>query len=151
MRSRLEAAILDRLVPGSDERYALPDDAMPYLAMLYQRVAKLPTARGELFRALQIEIALEETLGSPTAAARLADLRGLVPDTLDGVRTRLRRLDTRANPIDRMRRFLRSQGQKVVLRAPRITGSPGGKNPWPSKSNPNPNASRSRRPSVPRG
>lgn len=137
MRSVLETAILDGLVAGEHERYELPDSAMPYLAMLYERVGHLPTAKVELFRALQIEIALEETLESPTAAARLRLLRTLVPEVLDGVRKRLRRLTKPASAIERTRRFLRSQGRDVVLRAPSIAGAPGGAERWQSKSRQN--------------
>lgn len=125
MRSILEDAIVARLVPGRTERYELPDEEVPYLAMLYRRVASLPTARGELFRAVQIEVALEETLASPTAANRLRALRDTIPEVVDGVKRRLARLEAAQCSIDRARRFALSEGRAVVLRAPHFSTDPG--------------------------
>lgn len=119
MRFVLEEALFSKMRRGSRERYEIPDSALPYLAMQFAAVARHPTARAELFRVLQLEIALRDSLGSPTAARRLRMLRSTTPHVVASVRARLLRLKP-PSTIERGRRFTESQGRALALRAPLV-------------------------------
>jgi hypothetical protein len=120
VRFLLEEAILAALVRGTAERYELQDFELPRLSRMFAGAARRAGARAELYRVLQLAVALEETLESPTAAARIRTLAQEAPDVLEELRKRL----GTAKAMDETRRFLRSEGRDVVLRAPPPPG------PW---------------------
>src|SRR5687768_2176212 len=120
MRFLLEDVILGALRRGSAERFELSELDMPRLALVFASIGHRTGACAELYRALQLAIALEESLESPTAAARIRTLAQEAPDVLALLRKQL----GPAKAMDETRRFLKSEGREVVLSAPPPPG------PW---------------------
>jgi hypothetical protein len=120
VRFHLEEAILAALCRGTTERYELPELDLPRLRLMVARAAHGGRAGAELFRVMQLAIALEETFESPTAAARIRALAQEAPEVLDQLRKQL----GSAKAMDETRRFLHREGREVVLRAPPPPG------PW---------------------
>jgi hypothetical protein len=112
--------ILTNLTKGSSETYALDRDRLPRLARAFDRALCSDTALPELHRAVQLAIALEDELGSPTAAANLWALIRSAPVVLEA----LRRHVTKPIAIDRARSFFAREGRVMPLRAPGVPG------PW---------------------
>ncbi len=115
----LERAILAALCRGTTERFELPAHALPRLCRVRDQAASGSAAAAELYRVLQLVVALRESLDSPTAAARLEVLAHGAPEVLDQLRQRL----GRSRSMDETRRFLRSEGREVALRAPGLPES----------------------------
>ena len=116
MRFRLEDAILASLTPSAPERYALDAATLPRLLRLFQREAVRPSATREFYRVVQVAIALEDELQSPSAAMQIWWLLETVPEIV----AELRRRFCSSSALDETRRFLRREGRAALLRAPPI-------------------------------
>jgi hypothetical protein len=111
----MEEVILQQLRQGVLEAYELSTDALSAMRRALGRVLERDDAPAELTRVLQLAVALERELGSPTAAQAIIDLLRSEPDAVDVVRGIL----AGRAAIDETRRFLRHEGRLETPRAPK--------------------------------
>ncbi len=116
MKVRFERAVHGALLPGGQERFELPQHALPWLTSVLARVAASSNADVEIERGLRLICALKGTLASPTAAERLRSVMRSVPE----VKAHLRAKRRKKGGIDATRGFLAREGRQQSLRAPMV-------------------------------
>lgn len=120
MAPRIELAILNALQKAKKEPYELPRWAFPQLRHALAEALMSPEAEHELRRVLELAVALDEQMRSPTAAQALLELVGDEPLARvlieDGV--------LKTGAIDETRRFLEQEGRAEALTAPRQDAGP---------------------------
>jgi hypothetical protein len=113
-----EPALLAALRRGETERFELPPATRPRLEAALAAGLAGEAPEREIERALQLVVALEGPLGSPTAAEALRAVLRAVPEALARVEALAR--PAPSGGLDAARRFQRREGREVVLRAPSV-------------------------------
>lgn len=115
---RFEEVVLAQLARDDRETYELDDGGE--LADSLSVILDAPDAWPEVRRALELCVALEARLGSPSAAARIKDVLRSDPRAVALIQKHL----IAVRGVDELRGFLEQQGREVVLRAPSFSAEP---------------------------
>lgn len=116
--SAIEEVVLARLRPGEDEPYVF--DGELELQEVLAAVLGGPAAWPEVRRALQLCVALERRLGSPTAAAQIKAALSQDPRVVALIEKNL----SANGGVEELRGFLERQGRELALRAPNLNDGP---------------------------
>lgn len=124
MATQFEQGLAVYLINGSAETLELPVEAMTPLARVLHEVVTGPHALEEVKRAVQLIVALDSALASPTAAKRLGSLLVAEPKAIPFLQ-QLGAIDR----TGRLRKFLESEGRATPLVPPPGSGAPSGVKP----------------------
>lgn len=112
----IERAVLDSLTRGERERFALVPHRAGAVKVALRASLQSKAAVAEVRRLLQLIVALDTTLQSPTAAEGLREIVRADPDAVALIQAQL----GSADGLSAVRRFAAQQGQVHALSAPMI-------------------------------